>query len=385
MNRNRSLAKNSGRTGGFTLVELPIVSTRKRAAFTLVELLVVIAIIGILVALLLPAIQAAREAARRAQCKNNLKQLALGSLLHESTHKFLPSGGWRDSYAPDPNRGYGGDQPGSWYYNILAYIEEQQLRDLGKGTTFGTKAFTDASIQLHQTPVAGFHCPSRRLAKLYTWRSSAGSKPTWITDGMPVIKGDYAANAGDALVSAGNSIPDQMWPTNGLTYAQIDAEQKWTDSNCKVVASRSGTAPQKFCQSGTIHYHSELKMGMIIDGTANTYLLGEKYLDPRMYEESEASYRGYGDNQSAWTGYEWDNHRVAWNPQSIYGEQSYQPRQDTIGTDEPNMFAFGSAHPGSLNMAFCDGSVQSVSYDIDRDTHRYLANRLDGNTAKLAQ
>jgi prepilin-type N-terminal cleavage/methylation domain-containing protein/prepilin-type processing-associated H-X9-DG protein len=352
-------------------------------AFTLVELLVVIAIIGILVALLLPAIQAAREAARRTQCKNHLKQLTLGCLLHEDSQKFLPSSGWRDSYAPDPNRGYGGDQPGSWYYNILAYIEEQQLRDLGKGTTFGTKAFEDASIQLHQTPIAGFHCPSRRAAKLYTWKSSAGSKPSWITDGMPVIKGDYAANAGDSLVSAGNAIPDQMWPTGGLTYAQIDSEQKWTSTDCKPVASRSGTAPPKFCQSGVIHYHSELKLGQIIDGTANTYLLGEKYLDPRMYETSEASYRGYGDNQSAWTGYEWDNHRVAWNPQSIYGGQSYQPRQDTIGTDEPNMFAFGSAHPGSLNMAFCDGSVQSVSYDIDPDIHRFLANRLDGNIAKL--
>src|ERR1700743_1149494 len=104
--------------------------------FTLVELLVVIAIIGILVALLLPAIQAAREAARRNQCKNNLKQLALGCLLHESTQKYLPSGGWNDRYTSDANRGYGGQQPGGWYYNILAYIEEQSLRDLGKGLAY---------------------------------------------------------------------------------------------------------------------------------------------------------------------------------------------------------------------------------------------------------
>ena len=87
---------------------------RATGAFTLVELLVVIAIIGILVALLLPAIQAAREAARRTQCKNDVKQLTLGCLLHEDSHKFLPSGGWQDSYGPDPNRGYGGSQPGSW-------------------------------------------------------------------------------------------------------------------------------------------------------------------------------------------------------------------------------------------------------------------------------
>jgi prepilin-type N-terminal cleavage/methylation domain-containing protein len=109
---------------------------RAAGGFTLVELLVVIAIIGILVALLLPAIQAAREAARRTQCKNQVKQLALGCLLHEDAHKFLPSGGWRDSYPPDPNRGYGASQPGSWVYSILAYIEEQALRDLGKGETW---------------------------------------------------------------------------------------------------------------------------------------------------------------------------------------------------------------------------------------------------------
>ena len=101
--------------------------------FTLVELLVVIAIIGILVALLLPAVQAAREAARRAQCKDHVKNIALGCLLHEDTHGFLPSGGWTFFYTADPNRGYGEDQPGSWIYSILTYIEERALRDLGSG------------------------------------------------------------------------------------------------------------------------------------------------------------------------------------------------------------------------------------------------------------
>ena len=97
---------------------------RRSRAFTLVELLVVIAIIGILVSLLLPAIQAAREAARRDQCINHLKQIGLGFMNHESTHRFFPCAGWNAFYLGDP---FGGrsEQPGGWSFQILPFIEEQ--------------------------------------------------------------------------------------------------------------------------------------------------------------------------------------------------------------------------------------------------------------------
>jgi prepilin-type N-terminal cleavage/methylation domain-containing protein len=91
----------------------------RRPAFTLVELLVVITIIGILVALLLPAVQAAREAARMAQCSNQIKQLALGCLHHEQIHGWLPTGGWEYYWSGDPDRGFDKKQPGGWLFNIL--------------------------------------------------------------------------------------------------------------------------------------------------------------------------------------------------------------------------------------------------------------------------
>ena len=354
-----------------------------RAGFTLVELLVVIAIIGILVALLLPAIQAAREAARRTQCKNNLKQLALGCILHVDTHKFLPSGGWNDWYYADPNRGYGGNQPGGWYYNILAYIEEQALRDLGKGQTINAAGYSAASLQLHQTPVTAFNCPSRRPARLYP---HAGEAPAWIPSTSLILKGDYAANSGDSLVSAGDGFNgDQMWPPKGMTYAQIDGAPKWTDTSCASVASRGGSITPHYCQTGVMYYHSETKLSRITDGASDTYLVGEKFLSPELYEVGLATNQGYGDDQGPYAGYEWDNHRVAWNPQSAYAKDDLLPRQDFNGVVFPNDFAFGSAHAGSMNMAMCDGSVHSLSYDIDADIHRYLAVRDDGQAATIPQ
>src|SRR5450830_967344 len=115
------------------------IRNQKSAAFTLVELLLVITIIGILIALLLPAVQAAREAAWQTQCRNNLKQLALGCLNHESLTKRFPTNGLGFAWTGDADRGTDWRQPGGWIYNILPYIEQQTMHDLGLGEAQGPK------------------------------------------------------------------------------------------------------------------------------------------------------------------------------------------------------------------------------------------------------
>jgi prepilin-type processing-associated H-X9-DG protein len=350
--------------------------------------LVVIAIIGILVALLLPAVQAAREAARRSQCKNNLKNIALGCLLHEDTHGFLPSGGWGRKWSGDANRGYGASQPGSWIFNVLSYVEEAQLHDLTTGLAPASAAFRAAQEKLNQTPLGLFHCPSRRPPRIYkgniTPVSSHYSSLTSLSQTAGVAKTDYAANSGSS----------REWDTVGWfepnTYDAADSGT-WTLTNiCDRDAHVSLRPNFMHCQSGVMYSRSEVKFSQIADGTTNTYLVGEKFLPPDAYDGVVINPQTpgyYGENQSMYIGMEWDNHRVAFEPAGTRFPPSggsltpadpeyYQPRQDTAGYD--NHGAFGSAHSGALNMAMCDGSVSSISYDIDSLAHRNLANRFDG-------
>lgn len=355
---------------------LPTREGRFRGGFTLVEVLIVIAIIGLLVQLMLPAIQASRERARKLSCQNHLKQLAVAAHSHLESHGYFPSGGWSGAYLADPHRGYGRNQPGSWLFGLLDYLEEPALRS-AEGDRLEYFPMGDGLVSLYLSAPEIFYCPSRRSAQPYPFKRTGNAHWTLkVGQGVlllpAVTKSDYAVNSGDALYSAAEQFSDepQMWvPAN---YDDLKTKpQQWTNT------SDSSTP---YFQNGVSYYRSEVRARQIVDGLSKTYLCGEKFLSTQLYEDVNVTEDPamMGDNQSAWCGYEWDNHRVAWNPKSRWAQDVYQPQQDNPALTFAGCFAFGSPHPSSLNMAFCDGSVRDVAYDIDMQVHRQQANRLDG-------
>ncbi|MBU4270615.1 MAG: DUF1559 domain-containing protein [Planctomycetes bacterium] len=347
------------------------IRNQKSTAFTLVELLVVITIIGILIALLLPAVQAAREAARQVQCKNNLKQIALSCLNHESILGRFPTGGWGCAWTGDADRGTDWRQPGGWYYNVLPYIEQPALHDLGLGAgTWNSPAKMLANTQRLSTPVGTLYCPTRRKAVAYPWTGALGAMI--INANTPTVAGrsDYAANAGDNYTDPSTS---QIWPYAYGPNTVTDVENP-DGSGQMTSTARTAFARIAKVATGIVYCGSLIKMADVTDGTSNTYLVGEKYLNPDSYDTGSDP----GDNESCWTGENQDMARwSSWhypivNPTTDW----WPPYQDTAGST--NGWCFGSAHANGFQMAFCDGSVQMMSYTIDSETHRRLANRKDG-------
>ena len=301
-----------------------------RIAFTVIELLVVIAITGVLIGILLPAVQSAREASRRVVCQNHLKQIGLGFQMHHTTVGWLPTGGWGWSWTGDGDRGFDERQPGGWTYNLLPFIEQSDLHDIDRGFQ-GSSKMSAAADRL-EALVEVFSCPSRRSGErtLTPYQmNNADFRPM-------VAKSDYAVNCGDQPRNEidGGPAPGSITPP-----------------------------PTPTLETGISYRCSRISFKDILDGTSHTLCAGEKYLSVDRWGTGQDA----ADNENLFTGYNNDLFR---STHEVY----YPP---SVDRNQVVKFTYGSAHQAGFHAVLCDGSVQTYNFEIEKEVYRKLGNRAD--------
>lgn len=359
------------RLKSFDAMTGPQTAARSRRAFTLVELLVVIAIIGILVALLLPAVQAARAAARRTQCTNNMKQVALAILNYENQRKKLPRGTYNyiDSTAHGTAPPFGkhdGTSAGSpnpsddkydrrsWFHDVLPFVEEQSLSDafeefIGNRLAWGPYP---SAYDFEQAPtiVPAFVCPSDSVSpKTHTHNFGTYA----LTQGF---SGNYVGCAGS-------------YYENKLREDDPDYE---TYKNNLLL---SGTKVDGLLIGG-----ANVKLSQCTDGLSNTALVSEiRLVEDTVADDTRGRYYNPAHGGVLFTTLEPPNSdrgdEVSWV--SSMNDVSLAPIAERTEGD-PYFMTARSYHPGGANVARADGSVEFVSETIDRDVYQAMGSRNRG-------
>ncbi len=306
--------------------ELVLVGRSRRGAFTLIELLVVIAIIAILVALLLPAVQTAREAARRSQCGNNFKQIGLAFQNHADVHTVLPSGG--HSWFDDRNFNANGKPEGpmlqywGWCYQLLPFMEQNSLW------------LNPSDRDVASVHVSVYSCPTIAKRTFSYAGGSYGGSPTMRA------QSDYSGNGGTYGVNAPNGPPSNA------------------------------------CDGPIRPRGLNAKLSSLSDGLSTTMFAAEKYLDglgPRCNDD-----QGWTDG--------WDNDTICFShgqggaggaPLSPYRHGQAAATLGSCGS------YFGSIHTAVMICVFCDGSVKRISYNIDAKVFERALSGTDGRPFSL--
>lgn len=327
-----------------------------RRGFTLIELLVVIAIIAVLIGLLLPAVQKARESANKATCLNNLKQIGIAIQSYHDSNNMLPPGGADNT--PPWGTGTGGNFGGSWMVYILPQIEQGNLLDQwlaagspGMSSAAGLQPFADIKVSI-------FRCPSTGIAKEII---NAGGT------GVNVRRVSYVGIAGAA------SIPGWTDPTNSTGITGINSE------------------------AGVLIHKGRITLQSISDGTSNTMAVSEQSDAITTVDSS-----GNATRQQTWNGcgiWGWTmggrdgtayhhnivtvrhpinfKNRLTSSQTSPMDATGMGENGSTLGSNNPLV----SRHPGGVNALFCDGSVRFVVDSTPVDVLGRYAARNDGQTA----
>ncbi len=300
-----------------------VVAARKSGGFTLIELLVVIAIIGILIALLLPAVQSARESARMLHCATNLKQLGLALDVFHDTYEVYPPSRFRDDYP-------------SWLVLVLPFLEGASEYDIWDVTK---PYYHRANAAARTKPNPMYHCPTRRgndnLSNLTTRGDSDNNNPPY----MPGVVGDYGG-------CSGNGRRDYWQPrANGII----------------IVGPSFGTPPPP---PGKRIWASSVSKKNVKDGLSNTLLAGEKHVWKERLAQHPYDVSIYnGDN--------------AFNFARVGGPR-FPIAKGADDVSSPDVF--GSWHPSVCNFVFADGRVQPLSTTVNVVVYGRLAVRNDGET-----
>jgi prepilin-type N-terminal cleavage/methylation domain-containing protein len=305
-----------------------------RPGFTLVELLVVIAIIGVLVALLLPAVQAARESARRMSCVNNLRQIGIALHNHHDVFGTFPPGGITNGTCCSTQSGP------TWTIFILPYVEQQALYDRYDQTQsneHANNAFVRTSF------VKGYSCPSDALIKRLIVPASG----------------------------PGNSLNDQYMTGSYRAMAGVTDGLGWFDAECGRIyplgqrgvlhSSSDPKYPTPYSGGYSAPPYNKERIANITDGTSNTLMVGEYYTSPKS-SPSRTTFWAY-------TYTSFNQSEVVLPPQSrqLYADfdKCVNACPNCVGTSNPCKRSWGSNHPQTINFVMADSSIRPISTNID--------------------